>query len=77
MNDKKENESEANKIVGKDRKTDKCYWKDIRVGDVIKVYEDEVDPAHMILLQSSGQKGQCFVETKSLDGETNLKIKST
>ena len=31
----------------------------------------------MILLYSSGQKGQCFVETKSLDGETNLKIKNT
>ena len=31
----------------------------------------------MVLVYSTGEKGQCFVETKSLDGETNLKIKNT
>ena len=30
----------------------------------------------MVLLHSTGQKGTCYVETKSLDGETNLKIKT-
>ena len=34
-------------------------------------------PADMVLVHSAGPKGTCFVETKSLDGETNLKIKST
>lgn len=31
----------------------------------------------MILLKSSDPKGQCYVETKNLDGETNLKLKTT
>jgi len=29
----------------------------------------------MLLLNSSGPKGICYVETKNLDGETNLKHK--
>ena len=34
-------------------------------------------PADMVLVHATGPKGACFVETKSLDGETNLKIKTT
>ena len=30
----------------------------------------------MIILNSSGPKGVCYIETKNLDGETNLKMKS-
>lgn len=33
-------------------------------------------PADLVLLYSPDVKGNCFVETKNLDGETNLKIKS-
>jgi magnesium-transporting ATPase (P-type) len=29
----------------------------------------------MVLLKTSDHKGSCFVETKGLDGETNLKVK--
>ena len=29
----------------------------------------------MILINSSGEKGICYIETKNLDGETNLKHK--
>ena len=34
-------------------------------------------PADIIILKASGPKGTGFVETKNLDGETNLKIKQT
>jgi magnesium-transporting ATPase (P-type) len=30
----------------------------------------------MIILNSSNPKGSCYIETKNLDGETNLKMKS-
>jgi len=43
----------------------------------LKIKSDEFIPADLLLLNSSGTKGSCFVETKGLDGETNLKIKST
>lgn len=51
-------------------------WKDIRVGEIVKVRDDEFIPADMLLIGASDPKGVCYVETKNLDGETNLKIKS-
>jgi len=50
-------------------------WKDLRVGNIIKVEENQYLPADILLLYSAGRKGACFIETKNLDGETNLKPK--
>ncbi|GAB5371183.1 hypothetical protein AAMO2058_001557300 [Amorphochlora amoebiformis] len=48
---------------------------DIRIGDVLRIKAGETFPADMILLNSAYKSGHCFVETASLDGETNLKLK--
>jgi magnesium-transporting ATPase (P-type) len=48
----------------------------MKVGMIVKVLEDEFFPTDMIVLKSSDPKGGLFVETKNLDGETNLKAKS-
>lgn len=50
-------------------------WSNIQVGQIIKVHENEYFPCDMLILQSSLPKGICYVETKNLDGETNLKHK--
>ncbi|KAM7512457.1 hypothetical protein LguiB_011332 [Lonicera macranthoides] len=50
-------------------------WKNLRVGDLVKVYKDEFFPADLFLLSSSIEDGICYVETMNLDGETNLKLK--
>ena len=53
-------------------------WHSIKVGDVIKVTsESKFIPADIMLLHSKGPEGVCYVETKNLDGETNLKMKQT
>lgn len=39
------------------------------------VMQNEYIPADIVLLASSDKKGKAYVETKSLDGETNLKEK--
>ena len=49
----------------------------MKVGQVVKIMSQEFFPADMILLKSSELKGVCYVETKNLDGETNLKHKTT
>lgn len=53
------------------------YWKYINVGDIIRVRSGEEVPADCVLLSSSDEKGLAFVETKNLDGETNLKPKDS
>ncbi|KAF9460763.1 aminophospholipid-transporting P-type ATPase [Collybia nuda] len=50
-------------------------WKDIQVGDVVRLENDDFIPADMVLISSSEPEGLCYIETSNLDGETNLKIK--
>ena len=48
----------------------------MKVGDVVKVKEREFFPADLVILSSTEAEGMFYVETKNLDGETNLKLKS-
>ncbi|KAK8592974.1 hypothetical protein V6N12_045066 [Hibiscus sabdariffa] len=50
-------------------------WKDLRVGELVKVCKDEYFPADVLLLSSNYEDGVCYVETMNLDGETNLNAK--
>ncbi|KAB8532574.1 hypothetical protein FH972_025519 [Carpinus fangiana] len=51
-------------------------WKDVQVGDVVKLNRDQSAPADIVLLHSEGENGVAYIETMALDGETNLKSKS-
>ena len=48
---------------------------DIQVGCIVKVKENQFFPCDMMMLSSALPKGIAYVETKNLDGETNLKHK--
>lgn len=48
-------------------------WKDVCVGDIIKIKDGESFPADMIFISGSNENGVGFINTANLDGETNLK----
>ncbi|KAJ4807045.1 Phospholipid-transporting ATPase [Rhynchospora pubera] len=50
-------------------------WKDLKVGEVIRVSSSETLPADMVLLATSDPTGVAYVQTINLDGETNLKTR--
>ncbi|CZR57136.1 related to P-type ATPase [Phialocephala subalpina] len=50
-------------------------WRDVKVGDIIKLNRDDPVPADMVILHSDGPNGIAYIETMALDGETNLKSK--
>ncbi|KAF1949181.1 phospholipid-translocating P-type ATPase [Byssothecium circinans] len=54
----------------------KDAWKNVQVGDFVRLYNDEEIPADVVVLSTSSDDGACYVETKNLDGETNLKVRN-
>lgn len=52
---------------------ERTLWKKVEVGDILVLQEDQEVPADLVVLATSEEDGQAYVETKNLDGETNLK----
>ncbi|KAF7369277.1 P-type phospholipid transporter [Mycena venus] len=53
------------------------YGRSSRWGDLVLLRDNEQVPADIIVLATSDPDGNCYLETKNLDGETNLKLRKS
>lgn len=48
-------------------------WQNVRAGSIVQVMRDEFTPCDICVIYSPEKENSLYVETKNLDGETNLK----
>lgn len=75
QNDKVENNRLASVMVDGGRSFVEKKWRDVRVGEVIKIKANETIPCDTVLLSTSDPTGVAYVQTINLDGESNLKTR--
>ncbi|KAG5636603.1 hypothetical protein H0H81_007428 [Sphagnurus paluster] len=61
------------KRIGGSARWERTLWKKLEVGDIVLLRDNEQVPADIVVLSTSDADGMCYLETKNLDGETNLK----
>uniref|UniRef100_J3LND6 Phospholipid-transporting ATPase n=1 Tax=Oryza brachyantha TaxID=4533 RepID=J3LND6_ORYBR len=71
--DKNENNRTASVLV--DGVFQPKPWKEIQVGDLVRVVANETLPCDMVLVSTSDPTGVAYVQTINLDGESNLKTR--
>ncbi|MQL77803.1 hypothetical protein Taro_010236 [Colocasia esculenta] len=71
--DKIENNRTAHVLSGSEFQPKR--WKEVRVGEIIRIEANETLPCDMVLLSTSDPTGVAYIQTINLDGESNLKTR--
>ena len=64
-------------IVYRNKEFTHSTSKTLQSGEIVFIKQNEKIPADMVLICTDLKDGACYVETSSLDGEKNLKLKIT
>ena len=72
LNDVKVNNQKAHIYDNEEKTFVDRSWKNIQVGQIIKVNKDEVVPADIIILEAMDHKHQCYVDNSSINGNFDM-----
>jgi len=70
-NDKKSNNTTV--LIYKRNRFYREKCQNIKVGNIIKIYKEDLIPADVLIIKSSLKEGLCYMQTSNLDGENALK----
>jgi len=70
------NDIEHSPISLKEPHWEESTWENLTVGDFVLLRNNDSIPADILICATSEEEDACFIETKNLDGETNLKSRS-
>ncbi len=75
----KENNRKHNKIfieVIRNKKIVKVRSEKLLCGEIISIKENDIVPADSVVIYSSGDDGQCFIDTTSINGQNHFTKKN-
>ena len=72
-NDKEFNNSKSQIYNSKTKKFEEIFWKDMKVGKIVKLIRNESIPCDVLIIETSNENGLSYLETSNLDGESALK----
>lgn len=64
-------------ILGQDGKFKTVQSGELKVGNIVKVKQDEMIPCDVVFIGSALTKGHCFIDKANLNGETKLEVLSS
>jgi phospholipid-transporting ATPase len=60
--------SRGAKVLRGDLTFEERKWRNLKVGDIVRLESDDFIPADLVLVASSEPEGLCYIETSNLDG---------
>lgn len=73
IQDRQSNNRSVSKLIKRQWVEVPCWT--LRPGDVVRIKKEEEFSADVLIIKSTNDTGYCYIDTKNLDGETNLKEK--
>lgn len=71
--DKLQNSREVERLSSSGWERVKC--ENLHPGEIVKINKEDEFSADCLIINSNNENGYCYIDTKNLDGETNLKEK--
>lgn len=73
--DRRVNNQVTRKFSHRVKDFQQCWWRDLKMGDIIQVKQEEEFPADVLILDTSEKDHKCLVDASGLTEDHNLRVK--